>query len=183
MLLHFGAVDWKTNVWVNGKQVGNYVGGYTPFTFDITDALTNSGEQEMVISVWDPTDKGFQPAGKQTLSPRGIWYTSTSGIWQTVWLEPVPLISIQDIKMDTDIDRKTVSVSVDGNKSLSGFRIDATVYEKGKKVATGNGIPGKELILNLNETRLWSPDTPFLYDRQFLSNGNKVDEVKAGMRK
>src|SRR4051812_18911936 len=87
-LLHFGACDWETTVWVNGKELGKHQGGYDPFSFDITDAL-NTGEQEIVVSVWDPSDAGPQPRGKQVRQPRGIWYTPTTGIWQTVWLEPV----------------------------------------------------------------------------------------------
>ncbi|MFB0524084.1 MAG: sugar-binding domain-containing protein, partial [Phycisphaerae bacterium] len=88
VLLHFGAVDWETMVWVNGKKIGEHRGGYDPFTFDVTDALKDSGPQEVVLSVWDPTDAGTQPRGKQVRNPRGIWYTAVTGIWQTVWLEP-----------------------------------------------------------------------------------------------
>ena len=95
MLLHFGAVDWEATVWVNGKEVGNHHGGYDPFTLDITDALKPGGEQEIVVSVWDPTDTGTQPRGKQVLKPGGIWYTAVTGIWQTVWLEPVPAAHIE----------------------------------------------------------------------------------------
>ena len=90
ILLHFGAVDWETTAWVNGKQVGAHKGGYDPFTFDITDALNDTGQQEVVLSVWDPTNAGTQPRGKQVKEPRGIWYTAVTGIWQTAWLEPVP---------------------------------------------------------------------------------------------
>ncbi len=86
MLLHFGAVDWKCTVWVNGEEVGEHTGGYDPFTFDITDAL-EEGENEIVVAVSDPTDTGNQPRGKQVLKPRGIMYTAVTGIWQTVWLE------------------------------------------------------------------------------------------------
>ncbi len=90
VLLHFGAVDWDTTVSVNGKEVGEHRGGYDPFTFDVTDALKKTGENEVVVSVWDPSDAGFQPRGKQVRRPHSIWYTPTTGIWQTVWLEPVP---------------------------------------------------------------------------------------------
>ncbi|HEX5554742.1 MAG TPA: beta galactosidase jelly roll domain-containing protein [Chitinophagaceae bacterium] len=86
VLLHFGAVDWKTTVWVNGSKVGTHQGGYDAFSFDITDALKKTGTQQLTVSVWDPSDSGFQPAGKQSLNPHGIWYTASSGIWQTVWL-------------------------------------------------------------------------------------------------
>ena len=89
VLLHFGAVDWQTTVWINGKQVGEHRGGYDPFSFDITDAIKPDGDNEIIVAVFDPTDTGGQPIGKQRLKPQGIWYTSTTGIWQTVWIEPV----------------------------------------------------------------------------------------------
>ena len=89
MLLHFGAVDWEADIWVNGVKVGQHTGGYTPFSFDITPALS-SGSNTLEVKVWDPTDDGYQPRGKQVNKPQGIWYTPVTGIWQTVWLEPVP---------------------------------------------------------------------------------------------
>ena len=89
ILLHFGAVDWKSDVWVNGNKVGSHTGGFTPFNFDITDALDLKKENDLVVKVWDPTDKGYQPRGKQVSTPEGIWYTPVTGIWQTVWMEPV----------------------------------------------------------------------------------------------
>src|SRR5687767_9077965 len=95
VLLNFGAVDWEAKVWVNGKEVGQHQGGYDAFTFDITDALKANGENELRVSVWDPTDAGPQPRGKQVRKPGGIWYTPVSGIWQTVWLEPVGTNNIQ----------------------------------------------------------------------------------------
>jgi len=99
VLLHFEAVDWDATVQVNGHEVGTHRGGYDPFTFDITKALSGSGDQEIVVSVWDPIDEGTQPRGKQVKEPRGIWYTSVTGIWRTVWLEPVPAASIAALKM------------------------------------------------------------------------------------
>ena len=104
VLLHFGAVDWSAVVWVNGTRVGGHEGGYTPFSFDISPALTDSGDQELVVSVWDPTDAGFQPRGKQVRNPHGIWYTPTTGIWQTVWLEAVPDSYIESIRITPDLD-------------------------------------------------------------------------------
>ena len=187
VLLHFGAVDWKASVWVNGKKAGIHQGGYEPFTFDITDALKENGEQKITVSVWDPTDKGFQPIGKQTLNPRGIWYTATSGIWQTVWLEPVPQTSIASLKMIPDIDQKTLQLKVNGTNDLSGYAVKAIAYDHGKKVTETNGVLGKDMLLHLNDMKLWSPDHPFLYDLTVsLYKGNKkMDEVKSyfGMRK
>ena len=112
ILLHFGAVDWKTEVWVNNIKVGEHTGGFTPFTFDITQALKNS-ENNLVVKVWDPTEKGTQPRGKQVSNPHGIWYTPVSGIWQTVWLEPVSEHYITDIKTTPDIDLNKVKVKVE----------------------------------------------------------------------
>ncbi len=189
VLLHFGAVDWKANVWVNGKKTGTHQGGYEPFTFDITEALKENGEQQITVSVWDPSDKGFQPAGKQTLNPRGIWYTATSGIWQTVWLEPVPQTAISSLKITPDIDQKTLQLKANSNISnnLSGYTIKAIAYDQGKKVAEANGVLEKDLLLHLDNPKLWSPDHPFLYDLTVsLYKGNKkTDEVKSyfGMRK
>jgi len=108
MLLHFGAVDWDATVWFNGQQVGTHRGGYDPFTLDITRALKPSGEQEIIVSVWDPTNAGTQPRGKQVKEPRGIWYTAVTGIWQTVWLEPVPSASISGVEITPDIDRNVL---------------------------------------------------------------------------
>ncbi len=100
VLLHFGAVDYQCQVWINGKAIGSHTGGYLPFTFDITDALKDE-ENELTVSVWDPTDTGLQQRGKQVLNPRGIWYTPISGIWQTVWLEMVPEIEHRVVETDT----------------------------------------------------------------------------------
>ena len=90
VLLHFGAVDWDATILVNGTEVGRHKGGYEAFTCDVTDAVADDGKQTLVVSVWDPTDKSFQPRGKQVSDPQGIWYTSVTGIWQTVWIEEVP---------------------------------------------------------------------------------------------
>lgn len=187
ILLHFGAVDWKANVWVNGKKVGSHQGGYNPFTFDITDALKESGQQHITVSVWDPSDKGFQPVGKQSLNPRGIWYTATSGIWQTVWLEPVPQVGIVNLKMVPDIDQKTLQLRVNGNNDIGSYTVKAVAYDNGKSITEANGSLGKDILLHLDNMKLWSPEHPFLYDLTVsLYKGNKkVDEVKSyfGMRK
>ena len=186
LLLHFGAVDWKTTVWINGKKMGTHQGGYDAFTFDITAAL-KKGQQQIVIKVWDPSDKGFQPLGKQTLDPRGIWYTSTTGIWQTVWLEAVPQNAIENLKITPDIDAKTASIIVSANDMASNYSIKAIAYDHGKKVAETQGGLNVPLKLHLNNMKLWSPDDPFLYDLavSLYQNGKKMDEVKSyfGMRK
>ena len=104
VMLHFGAVDWKADVWVNDVKVGSHVGGYTPFSFNITPWLSKAGDQKLVVRVWDPTDKGYQPRGKQVADPRGIWYTAVTGIWQTVWLEPVSTAHLQSLRITPNID-------------------------------------------------------------------------------
>ena len=186
VLLHFGAVDWKTRVWVNGKPVGTHQGGYDGFSFDITDALNAGGEQQITVSVWDPTDEGYQPHGKQTNNPRGIWYTSTTGIWQTVWLEPVPDVSIAHLKMTPDIDHQTLHLRVKGNQNSNGYTIKATAMDDGNPVGTVSGKLGEEVNLPVQNMKLWSPQNPFLYDLKvsLLKNGQTVDEVSSyfGMR-
>lgn len=104
VLLHFGAVDWKADIWVNDVKVGSHTGGFTPFSFDITAALSGKGNNRLVVKVWDPTDEGYQPRGKQVNNPEGIWYTPVTGIWQTVWLEPVTARHIEELRITPDID-------------------------------------------------------------------------------
>ena len=108
----------EATVYVNGQKLGTHQGGYDPFSLDITDALKASGSQELMISVWDPTSKGTQPRGKQVINPRGIWYTPVTGIWQTVWLEPVPDQAIASLKITPDIDKEQLIVKVLGSKTL-----------------------------------------------------------------
>lgn len=187
ILLHFGAVDWKADVWVNQVKVGQHTGGFTPFSFDITPALQN-GENELVVKVWDPTDKGPQPRGKQVGKPGGIWYTPVSGIWQTVWLEPVPIQSIVNIKTTPDIDMNKLMVEIMTDQQKISDRLEVKVLEGGQMVAAGsslNGVP-VEVVMPY-DVKWWSPDSPFLYDLEInLYSGNKlIDQVKsyAAMRK
>ena len=110
ILLHFGAVDWRSEIFINDIKVGTHQGGYSPFTFDVTPFLNKTGEQKLVVKVWDPSDKGFQPRGKQIHNPHGIWYTPVTGIWQTVWLEPVAEKFIKQVRTVSNIDNSSVSV-------------------------------------------------------------------------
>jgi hypothetical protein len=184
--LHFGAVDWRCEVWVNGREVGRHQGGYDAFTFDITDALHGQGAQDMVVCVTDPTE-GDQPRGKQSRKPEGIFYTSTSGIWQTVWLEPVPDTSIDHLKLVPDVDTKSLHVWAAVNRFSEGLSIEAVALADGKKIASVTGPANAELVLSLPEPHLWSPDDPFLYGLQVtLKAGDKtLDSVTSyfGMRK
>ena len=189
ILMHFGAVDWDATVWVNGKRVGRHRGGYDPFAFDITDALKPSGPQEVIVSVWDPISKSYQPRGKQVLKPKGCYYTPVTGIWQTVWLEPVAATSIERLKITPDIDRGTVTVAADlhGVKDMNGLSMKAVLFDMGQPVAQATGPADKPLSIKIDDAKLWSPENPFLYDLQVWLDrgGDRLDQVKSyvGMRK
>ncbi len=165
LLLQFGAVDWHAKVWVNGKLVGQHTGGFDPFTIDITEAL-NDGEQELIVRVWDPTDQGSQPRGKQVLKPGGIFYTSVTGIWQTVWLESVGSQYIESLAVVPNLEKKSVAlrVAVDGKTDTAQLRV--TIRRNGKdiaSIATGKII---DLEIPIRDPELWSPEKPALYDLQ-----------------
>jgi len=187
VLLHFGAVDWKTDVWVNDVKVGRHTGGYTPFSFEITTALKN-GSNKLIVKVWDPTNDGYQPRGKQVNKPEGIWYTPVTGIWQTVWLEPVPDKFITQVKTTPNIDINILNVEVATNNFSASDRIEVKVMDGSKVVATAQSINHLPVeIVMPDQVKLWSPDSPFLYDLEItLWNGTKqIDKVKsyAAMRK
>jgi hypothetical protein len=183
LLLHFGAVDWQAHVLVNGVDVGEHRGGYDPFSFDITDALRGHGDQDLVVSVDDPTDHGPQPRGKQVLKPGGIWYTAVTGIWQTVWLEPVRAEHVSAINAVPDIDAGTVTLHVTTDGAAPGTQLRATALSRGRQVAAGAGSDDSTLVLHIPHAHLWSPSDPFLYDlRVTLSTGDTVQSY-FGMRK
>ena len=186
ILLHFGAVDWKTEVFINDIKIGVHTGGYTPFCFDITPFL-KQGDQKLVVKVWDGTDRGFQPRGKQVSRPQGIWYTPVTGIWQTVWIEPVNEKYIAAVTPTPDIDNNRLSVNVCAkNAQISDF-VEVKVLNRGSVVASAKSVPGYKIDLNIQNATLWSPETPFLYDMEvnLYSNGKIVDQVKSycAMRK
>jgi len=171
LLLHFGAVDWQTVVWVNGQRVGEHQGGYDPFTFDITDALNDKNPQELVAAVWDPTDHGTQPRGKQKSEPESIWYTPVTGIWQSVWLEPVPAVAIESLRIVPDVDAGVVRVTAVVPRAGAVDRITVRVAsnnddaEIGSEdlLATATGPPNEPIEVAIEHARLWSPDDPHLY--------------------
>ncbi|MEV0347556.1 PA14 domain-containing protein [Nonomuraea sp. NPDC050680] len=177
LLLHLDAVDWDATIYVNGKQVGTHKGGYDRITVDVTDALKRGGRQELVVGVADPTDSGAQPIGKQRLDPSGIWYTAVSGIWQTVWMEPVAKDHIERVDTVPDVAGQALRVTVQGAAGT------ATVVAKDghRVVGTVTGPVGTELRLPVPNPKLWSPDKPFLYD---LKVRTKKDEISSyfGMR-
>jgi beta-galactosidase/beta-glucuronidase len=180
LLLHFGAVDWRTEVWVNGKFAGKHEGGYDPFTFDITTALKGTGPEEIVVGVWDPSDSGPQPRGKQVLNPNGIWYTAVSGIWQTVWLEPVPERYVSELTMTPDLDGRKLLLTV---HSTSAGSFTAVASLAGKQVGRVSGKLNQPAAVSLSDLRPWSPDAPALYDLDIsLASGDRVTSY-FGMRK
>lgn len=164
VLLHFGAVDWEANVWVNGTKVGSHRGGYDAFSFDITPHLKRAGTQEVVVGVFDPTSDGPQPRGKQVNEPQGIYYTPTTGIWQTVWLEPVPEVSIERLRLVPDVTESCLRLKAECRGTARDHVLRATAMVEGKRVARAEGAVGAELVLPLPQARLWSPDDPFLYE-------------------
>jgi beta-galactosidase/beta-glucuronidase len=196
ILLHFGAVDWEATVYLNGKELGVHRGGYDRFSFDITDALSRTGNNELVVAVWDPGFKGGYPRGKQIDDPKGIWYTPCTGIWQTVWLEPVAKTSIRDLKMVTDIDRGVLRLDSAVRGSTDGLWIRAVAFDGKTEVARSSAPVGKILELKIDKAKWWWPDSPFLYNLEVsLIQGKSgpavapatpaIDTVKSyfGMRK
>jgi hypothetical protein len=179
VLLNFEAVDWEARVWVNDSLLGTHRGGYDPFSLDITPALRGGPTQEVVVAVWDPTDAGTQPRGKQVREPRGIFYTSVTGIWQTVWLEPVPASAILDYAATPDVDRSRVTVTAQVRDAQPGDRIAATLSANGTAVSSADGEAGTAIQLDIAEPRLWWPDDPFLYDLelQLVRRDQTVDRV------
>lgn len=179
-LLHFGAVDWHTEVFVNGQKAGEHRGGFTPFSFNITPLL-KKGHQTIIVKVWDPTDKGPQPRGKQVTKPEGIWYTPVTGIWQTVWLEAVPESYIVSTKHTSDIDLSQVTVETFLEMSHKGDRVKVMAFEGNKQIDEVEVAAGTNALLNIKNPKLWAPDHPFLYDLkvQLIRKGKLVDEVSS----
>lgn len=187
LLLHFGAVDWESTVWVNGTQVGVHRGGYDPFTFDITDALRPQNPQEIIVAVWDPTDTGDQARGKQSDEPRGIWYEPVTGLWQTVWLEPVPAAFIDRLFLVPDVNASELRVDVVGRGCHDDARVRLVARTGTTQISEAEGALGQTIHLPVPEPILWSPEHPFLYDLdvELYQRGVLVDRVTSyfGMRK
>ncbi|WP_373653657.1 sugar-binding domain-containing protein [Schlesneria sp. DSM 10557] len=174
VLLHFGAVDWETTVFVNGHEVGSHRGGYDPFSFDITSVLKPDAENELIVAVWDPSDAGYQGRGKQVQKPGGIFYTPTTGIWQTVWLEPVPQTYIRDVTIAPDLDQRQLTIQTDVVNPQPGWKLGIVVRSQ---TATG-GITHRRWQTDLKAparitlsdqdpnfaSYIWSPSNPHLID-------------------
>jgi len=188
VLLHFGAADWKTRVFVNGKEVGEHTGGYDPFSFDITGALTANGPQTLEVDVTDPTDTGYQPRGKQVLKPGGIFYTPTTGIWQTVWLEGVPDTYIDQLKIETWPRAGEVNIVAALTGPTDGMTCAVEALDRGRVVAKSKApvgelpdLPNGALnVMKIRNAIDWSPENPHLYDLRVTlldKDGKPVDEV------
>lgn len=161
LLLHFGAVDWRAEVYVNGIKACQHEGGYYPFSVEISK-LVHNGNNELVVVVWDSTDALGEERGKQTLNPKGIFYTSVSGIWQTVWLEPVANTFIDHLKITPDIDNELVNIETFIKGDLNNLRIETEIYEDHIKVCRDENKDNC-FKLRIPSPKLWSPDSPFLY--------------------
>lgn len=187
LLLHFGAVDWQAEVYVNGRKVGSHEGGYDPFSFNITPYLKRGSRQEIAVRVWDPTDEGLQPRGKQVNNPHAIWYTPVTGIWQTVWMESVPQTHITATRQTPDIDQQSLRVKAEVANARTNDRLRITAMDGSTRVAETEAAVGEEAVLQIANPKRWSPDSPFLYDLHIavVRNGRTIDEVDSyfAMRK
>ncbi|MFF7203406.1 PA14 domain-containing protein [Streptomyces sp. NPDC008141] len=180
--LNFDAVDWQTTVYVNGKKLADHKGGYDRFSVDVTDALKGRGPQELIVGVYDPTDAAGgenPPMGKQRLDPSGIFYTSSSGIWQTVWMEPVAADRATDVKTTPDVTGEKVAVEVRGTRA--GVPVTAVAYDGRREVGRARGTTGKPLTVPVPDPHLWSPDDPHLYRLEVSVGRDRVGSY-FGMR-
>jgi len=189
ILLHFGAIDWESEIFINGKSVCIHKGGYDEISIDITPYLVDKKEQELIVRVFDPTESYGQPRGKQENPPHGnlIMYTPVTGIWQTVWMEPVSTCSIQSLKLIPDVDGNRLKMTVVTNGTAENVTVQATALDGEKLVATVSGNAGTELYIPIKKAKLWSPESPFLYNLniELKSGETTLDRVGSyfGMRK
>ena len=187
LLLHFGAVDWQSEVFVNGVSVGKHEGGFDAFNFDITDQIKKAKDIEIVVKVWDPTSDGPQPRGKQINNPHGIWYTPVSGIWQTVWLESVPKSYIASTKHTPNVDDATLAVEASIIGASADDEIRITAFDGKEKIIEKQAKVNDKSVLKINNAVLWSPNNPKLYDLkiELIRKGKVVDVVDSyfAMRK
>ncbi|MGS2739201.1 glycoside hydrolase family 2 protein [Sinomicrobium sp. M5D2P17] len=186
--LNFGAVDWQADIWLNDIKIASHTGGFEPFSVDITPFLEESGEQELTVRVWDPSDEGTQPRGKQVKKPEGIWYTPVTGIWQTVWLEPVAEKHIKDLRVVPDIDRNVVKFTADISNPEYGDLVEVTVSDGTTEVAKVKASANEAFEIVMDNPKLWSPESPFLYKttvKLIGKNKGLTDEFKSyfAMRK
>jgi beta-galactosidase/beta-glucuronidase len=193
IILHFGAVDWEAKVFVNGKHAGTHMGGYDSFYFDITAYLDeNKTDQELIVKVYDPSNTKPIATGKQNRTkfdnPAGYSYTPSSGIWQTVWIEPVSSSHINDYQVVSDIDKELITLTINTVNHQSNHLVKVVVKDNGNVINSATGQPNQQFTLSIPDPKLWSPDSPFLYDMDiFLRDEDNeiIDQVHAyfGMRK
>lgn len=182
-IINFDAVDWQCKVYVNSQLAGEHTGGYNAFSFDIT-SFVNEGENELVVRVYDPTDTGWQQRGKQAIKSHGFWYTGTSGIWQTVWLEAVDKTRIEKVKLLPDIDKGIINVrtTVTGDENCT---LTAKIFDGENEVVSA--VISADSDISVPDFKLWSPEEPNLYDMvlELSVDGVITDTVKTyfGMRK
>lgn len=182
-IINFGAVDWKCKVYINKNLVAEHTGGYVPFSADISDAIID-GENELIVRVYDPTDANWQDRGKQVRESKGFWYTATSGIWQTVWLEPVEEVYVKSLKITPDIDNGIVKLTTNFN----GEATIKAIVKEGDRIVFAGEIDRSEAMIKIPNPRLWSPEDPFLYDIALAlcsADGTILDAITSyfGMRK
>ena len=181
VILHFGAVDWQADVWCNGHHLGQHQGGYDPFSFELTTFLQYGSVNELVVKVYDPTSEGWQERGKQTLKPGFVFYTAVSGIWQTVWLEPLPEIYIKEIKLTPSIEPPQIAVQVSLSDELPHHEMKIQLHNAGSNLEQADGISGQKILLKYPDADLWSPENPILYNLSITlyNDGQKIDAVQS----
>ena len=183
ILLHFGAVNWEATVFINGQQVGMHRGGYASFSFDITPFVRRNGPNELVVHVFNPSQRGEQPRGKQSTTPSGIWYTASTGIWQTVWLEPVPPHFIQSLQiLRADCSTGTVTILPIVNAPHADLTVAVEVLDDGEEIvarAYGGSDGPLMMLVDQKDVKRWSPDSPHLYQIRvrLLHRQNTIDKV------
>jgi hypothetical protein len=176
--LNFGAVDWQSKVWVNGTLLGTHEGGYDKFSYDVTGAL-RAGSNEVIVGVWDPSDGQDIPVGKQRTNRGGIWYTTSSGIWQTVWLEPTNPARITRLDTTPNVAAGALDLVVQG-AGISGQGVTAQVLSSGTVVGTASGGVGSSIRVPVPNAHLWTPDDPFLYDLRVSLTGTGGGDAVGG---
>lgn len=177
VILHFGAVDWESEVWVNGTSVGVHQGGFDGFSYDITDQIVSGKKQTIRVRVWDPSDGGPQPRGKQIQKPHGIWYTPVTGIWQTVWIEQVPQTYLASIYSNTDWENGVQVFYPEVEGATDGVEVEVSLSLDGVAAGSFKAQANKPAPVKLSTLQAWSPDNPVLYDVTVkLINGKKVLE-------
>ena len=187
VLLHFGAVSWQADVFINGKPIGTHRGDYDAFTVDVTSALNGGSSMDVMVAVTDPIDTGAQPRGKQARESKAIWYTASTGIWRTVWAEPVAAAAIDGLKIVPDVDGGAVKVTAAASGTDTFDRVEVSVLSSGKEINRADGNIGSEISIPIANAHLWDFNDPFLYDLKVtLYHGSgPSDEVTSyfGMRK